>query len=94
MADPPELCGQHFGVTTAAGSLTSISRLGRRIGTYCHSGLYGLLVLRIDWEEQARLAVARSGPGKQQQEEERRTERKGLLSGGEEDDEDGRTAAS
>ena len=50
-------------------------------------------MLRIDWEEQARLAVAHSGPGKQE-EEERRTERKGLLSGGEEDDEDGRTAAS
>ena len=33
---------------------------GCTLGTFVHATLYGLLVLRIDWPEQARLAVERS----------------------------------
>eukprot|EP01052_Picozoa_sp_SAG31_P012737 SAG31_NODE_751_length_12354_cov_14.018605_4_plen_110_part_00 len=39
--------------------------MGVTLGTYVHSALYGYLVLRIDWDEQARLAVARSKGGAQ-----------------------------
>ena len=33
---------------------------GCTVGTFVHATLYGVLVLRIDWPEQARLAVERS----------------------------------
>ena len=37
--------------------------IGISIGTWVHMAIYGWLVSRIDWDEQARLAVARSAKG-------------------------------
>jgi hypothetical protein len=41
----------------------NIERQRPRPGTYTHASLYALLVWRIDWEEQSRLAVERSKGG-------------------------------
>ena len=61
---------------------------GITLGTYVHSGIYGFLVMRIDWEGQSRIAVARAGGGASAsvlKAEERSKEKQGLLAAGDED---------